>query len=56
MFYRSHAFLEGVEMGVVGLDGHSLALLSHVAMIGEMVALMVYRRYRYAHGTHGPRA
>jgi len=45
-----------VELGVVGLDGHSLAMLSHVAMIGGMVALMVYRRDRYAHGTHGRRA
>jgi hypothetical protein len=45
-----------VELGVVGLDGHSLAMLSHVAMIGGMVALVIYRRDRYAHGRHGRRA
>jgi hypothetical protein len=44
-----------VELGVVGLTGHALMMLSHVAMIGGMVALMVYRWDRYAHGTHGHR-
>ena len=42
-----------VELGVVGLSGHSLMMLSHVAMIGGMVALMLYRLDRYAHGGHG---
>jgi hypothetical protein len=42
-----------VELGVVGLTGHALMMLSHVAMIGGMVALMVYRWDRYAHGAHG---
>jgi hypothetical protein len=45
-----------VELGVVGLTGHSLMMLSHVAMIGGMVALMVYRWDRYAHGAYGRRA
>jgi hypothetical protein len=41
-----------VEMGVAvpGLSEGSLMMLSHVAMIGGMVALMVYRFERYAHG------
>jgi hypothetical protein len=44
-----------VEMGVavLGLSEGSLMMLSHVAMIGGMVLLMVYRFERYAHGTHG---
>jgi hypothetical protein len=45
-----------VELGVVGLGGHSLMMVSHVAMIGGMVALMIYRFDRYAHGAHGHRA
>ena len=45
-----------VELGVVGLSGHSLMMLSHVAMIGGMVLLMLYRLDRYAHGAHGHRA
>jgi hypothetical protein len=45
-----------VELGVVGLTGHALMMLSHVAMIGGMVALMVYRWDRYAHGAHDRRA
>ena len=53
-----------VEVGVAvpGLSEGSLMMVSHVAMIGGMVALMVYRFDRYAHGhmttttrtTHGP--
>ena len=42
-----------VELGVVELTGHSLMMLSHVAMIGGMVALMIYRWDRYAHGRYG---
>ena len=38
-----------VEFGVVGLTGYSLMMLSHVAMIGGMVLLMLYRLDRYAH-------
>jgi fatty acid desaturase len=43
-----------VELGVAvpGLSGGSLMMLSHVAMIGGMVALMIYRFERYAHGSH----
>jgi flagellar biosynthetic protein FliP len=44
-----------VELGVVGLAGHSLMMHSHVAMIGGMIALMVYRWDRYAHGAHDRR-
>jgi hypothetical protein len=41
-----------VELGVAGyvLSERSLPLLSHVAMIGGMVVLMLYRLDRYAHG------
>lgn len=41
-----------VEVGVTlpGLSGGSLMVVSHVAMIGGMVALMAYHFDRYAHG------
>jgi hypothetical protein len=46
-----------VELGVAGyvpgLSEQSLPVLSHVAMIGGMVLLMLYRLDRYAHGVHG---
>jgi hypothetical protein len=45
-----------VELGVLGLTGHALMMLSHVAMIGGMVALMIYRWDRYAHGAPDRRA
>jgi hypothetical protein len=47
-----------VEMGVAvpGLSEGSLMMLSHVAMIAGMVALMVYRFERYAHAAHDRRA
>jgi len=46
-----------VELGVAvpGLSEGSLMVLSHVAMIGGMVALMIYRFDRYAHGKRGHR-
>jgi hypothetical protein len=47
-----------VELGasVPGLSEGSLMVLSHAAMVGGMVALMLYRFDRYAHGTpHGTR-
>ena len=46
------------ELGVAvpGLSEGSLMTLSHVAMIGGMVVLMIYRFERYAHGAHGHRA
>ena len=50
------ALVLAVELGVVGLTGHALMMLSHMAMIGGMVALMVYRWDRYAHGAHNRRA
>jgi hypothetical protein len=47
-----------VELGVAvpGLSEGSLMMLSHVAMIGGMVVLMIYRFERYAHGVHSHRA
>ena len=47
-----------VQRGVAvpGLSEGSLMMLSHVAMIAGMVALMLYRFERYAHGSHGRRA
>ncbi len=39
-------------LGLGGPDGHSLMMLSHVAMIAGMVALMLARWDRYAHGAH----
>jgi hypothetical protein len=47
-----------VELGVAvpGLSEGSLMMLSHVAMIGGMVVLMIYRWDHYAHGAHGHRA
>jgi len=43
-------------VGLPGLSEGSLMTVSHVAMIGGMVALMAYRFDRYAHGAHGLRA
>ena len=47
-----------VELGVAvpGLSEGTLMMLSHVAMIAGMVALMVYRFERYAHRPGGHRA
>jgi hypothetical protein len=39
-------------MGLAWLTGHTLMMASHVAMIVGMVALMLFRRDRYTHGTH----
>jgi hypothetical protein len=41
-----------LAVAVPGLSEGSLMMLSHVAMIGGMVALMIYRFERYAHGSH----
>ena len=46
------ALVLAVELGVVGLTGHSLMMLSHTAMIVGMAALMMYRWDRYAHRAH----
>jgi hypothetical protein len=56
MLIPMFALVLSVELGVVELTGHSLMMLSHVAMIGGMVLLMLYRLDRYAHGAHGHRA
>ena len=55
MLIPMFALVLPVELGVVELTGHSLMMLSHVAMIGGMVVLMIYRFDRYAHGAHGRR-
>ena len=60
MLVPMFALVVPVELGVAryvpGLSERSLPVLSHVAMIGGMVALMVYRFDRYAHGVHNYRA
>ena len=43
----------GVWPPAPGPTDHSLMMLSHLAMVGGMVALMAYRRDRYAHGARG---
>jgi hypothetical protein len=57
MLFPMFALVLPVELGVAGyvpgLSEQSLPLLSHVAMIGGMVLLMLYRLDRYAHGAHG---
>lgn len=69
MRYRGHAWSDGLEMTAAmllpmlalvlpagrapGPTDHSLMMLSHLAMVGGMVALMAYRRDRYAHGARG---
>ena len=55
MLLPTFALMLPVELGVAvpGLSEGSLMMLSHVAMIGGMVSLMVYRRDHYARGTHG---
>lgn len=55
MLFPMLALVVPVELGVVGLAGHSLMMFSHVAMVGGMVALMVYRWDRYTHGAHDRR-
>jgi hypothetical protein len=60
MLFPMFAVVVPVELGVTGyvpgLSEDSLMMLSHVAMIAGMVALMVYRWDRYAHGSYGHRA
>jgi hypothetical protein len=54
MLLPTFVLVAPVELGfsVPGLSEGSLMTLSHVAMIGGMVVLMVYRFDRYAHGSH----
>lgn len=51
------ALVVAAELGaagrVPGPTDHSLVMLSHAAMVAGMVALMVCRRDRYAHGVRG---
>ena len=56
MLVPTFALVLPVELGLVGLTGHSLMMLSHAAMIVGMAALMIYRWDRYAHGAHERRA
>ena len=53
MLVPTFALAAPVELGVAvpGLSEGSLMMLSHVAMICGMIALMLYRFDRYAHGT-----
>jgi hypothetical protein len=53
MLVPTFALVAPVELGVAvpGLSEGSLMMLSHVAMVGGMAALMVYRFDLYAHGT-----
>ena len=46
----------GVSRYVPGLSDDALMMLSHVAMIVGMAALMIYRWDRYAHGAYDRRA
>jgi hypothetical protein len=57
MLVPMFALVLPVELGVAvpGLSEGSLMMLSHVAMIGGMVALMLYRWDRYAHGAQDHR-
>ena len=52
MLVPMFALVLPVELGVAELSEHSLMVLSHVAMIGGMAALMLYRFDRYVHGPH----
>lgn len=55
MLVPMFALVLPVALGVAGSMGEMLMMLSHVAMIGGMVVLMLYRRDRYAHRTGGHR-
>lgn len=52
MLFPMFALVLTVELGVVELTSHSLMMLSHVAMIGGMGVLMIYRWDRYTHKAH----
>ena len=60
MLVPMFALVLPVELGVAryvpGLTQGSLMLLSHVAMIGGMAGLMVYRWDRYVRDSHGHHA
>ena len=50
------ALLLPSALGLGGPTGHSLMMLSHLAMIAGMAVLMLFRWDRYAHGAHNPQA
>ncbi|MFN8517062.1 MAG: hypothetical protein U0232_29775 [Thermomicrobiales bacterium] len=50
MLLPSIALALPATLGLGGPSGHALMMLSHVAMIAGMVALMLYRWDRYTHG------
>ncbi len=56
MLLPMFALVLSVELGMAELSEHSLMVLSHVAMIGGMALLMLYRWDRYVHGAHGHHA
>jgi hypothetical protein len=60
MLVPMFALVFPVELGVAGyvpgLSEQSLPVLSHVAMIAGMAALMIYRWDRYEHGAHSHHA
>ena len=60
MLVPAFALLLAAEWGmskyVPGQSDDALMMLSHVAMVVGMAALMVYRWDRYAHGAHDRRA
>jgi flagellar biosynthetic protein FliP len=56
MSYRGHPWSDGLEMTAAMLVPMFALVLSHVAMIGGMAALMLYRFDRYTHGPHGHHA
>ena len=56
MLVPMFALVLPVELGVADLSEHSLMMLSHVAMIGGMAALMLFRPDRYVHGAYGHHA
>ncbi|HEY8600535.1 MAG TPA: hypothetical protein VIL85_19015 [Thermomicrobiales bacterium] len=56
MFLPLLALIPLAALGLVQPNDHALMMLSHVAMIAGMVALMAYRWDRYAHGPCDHRA
>jgi hypothetical protein len=52
MLVPAFAIVLPVELGIFGMDEHSLMMISHLAMIGGMAGLMMYRWDQYVHGAH----
>lgn len=52
MLVPMFALVIPVELGLAVLSEHSLMLFAHVAMIGGMALLMLYRFDRYVHAHH----